>query len=301
MSVAAVRAQPVNSSAAIANIAVSIALFSSMDAVVKWLSADYSIVQLLFFRSFFALVPLAILLRQTGGWSELKTARPGLQVARSVVGLVSMGAFFFAFAAMPLADAVAIAFAGPLFLTLLSIPFLGERVGPRRWAAVIVGFLGVLLIARPGAGIFGLSALFPLVGALGFAVAMILVRHLSTTDSNAAIVFYHALICLLVTGLALPFYWTTPAPADWLPLIALGVVGGTAQIFMTRAFRLGEATVVAPFKYISIVFAILLGYLFFDDVPDAWTLAGAVVVIASGLYILHRETIRKREAAAGTG
>ena len=301
MSVAAVRAQPVDSSTAIANIAIAIALFSSMDAVVKWLSVDYSIVQLLFFRSLFALVPLAILLRQTGGWSRLKTARPALQMARSVVGLVSMAAFFLAFAAMPLADAVAIAFAGPLFLTLLSIPFLGEQVGPRRWAAVIVGFIGVLLIARPGVGVFGLTALFPLVGALGFAVAMILVRHLSTTDSNAAIVFYHAVVCILVTGAALPFFWTMPAAGDWVALIALGLVGGTAQIFMTQAFRVGEATVVAPFKYTAIVFAILFGYFVFGDVPDAWTLAGAVVVIASGLYILHRETVRKRQAAGGKG
>ncbi|MDP6707137.1 MAG: DMT family transporter [Alphaproteobacteria bacterium] len=301
MSVVAVPARPADSGAAIANIALSVVLFACMDATVKWLSADYSIVQLLFFRSVFALIPLAYLMHRSGGWSQLKTRRPGLQLARSAVGLVSMGALFLAFANLPLADAVAIAFAGPLFLTLLSIPFLGERVGPRRWAAVGVGFLGILLIARPGAGVFGLAALLPLIGALGSAVAMILVRHLSRTDTNAAIIFYHAVVCILATGAALPFFWTMPAPGDWLPLIALGVVGGTAQIFMTQAFRLGEVGAIAPFKYTSIVFAILFGYLVFGDVPDAWTLAGAVVVIASGLYILHRETIRRRQALGAAG
>ena len=298
MSVIAASARPADSSAAIANIALSIALFSAMDAMVKWLGADYSIVQLLFFRSVFALIPLGVLLYQTGGWRDLKTRQPGTQIVRALIGLGSMGFFFLALRLMPLADVIAIAFAGPLFLTLLSIPLLGEQVGPRRWVAVVVGFLGVLLIARPGSDIFGVTALIPLVGALGFAFAMIFVRRLSTTDSNAAIVFYHAVICIVAASAALPFQWQTPEPAHWLPLIALGVVGGTAQIFTTQAFRLAPAAVIAPFKYISILFAIGFGYVFFGEMPDAWTLAGAGVVIASGLYILHRETIRKAEAAS---
>ena len=126
---------------------------------------------------------------------------------------------------------------------------------------------------------------------------MISVRRLSTSESNAAIVFYFSITATLVSAAALPFVWVMPAPQDWLPLIALGLIGGTAQLFMTQAFRLAPAAVVAPFEYTAIIWAISLGYLLFGDMPDSWTLAGAGVVIASGLYILHRETVRRAERA----
>lgn len=273
----------------------SIAMFAVMDANVKWLSASYPVSQLLFFRSLFSLVPVFIYLTYSGGLQSLKTRHMGGHFARSVIGLVSMGLFFLSFTLMPLADAVAIAFAGPLFITVLSVPMLGEAVGPRRWAAVFVGFLGILLIARPGGDLFTVMALLPLGAALSMAFAMIMVRRLASTESNAAIVFYFAVISTIATGAVMPFQWVTPAPADWLPLIALGVIGGTAQLIMTNAYRLAQVAVVAPFKYIAIIFAIIFGFVLWGDVPDSSMLLGAAVVIASGLYILHRETVRKAE------
>lgn len=277
----------------IANILIAVALFAVMDAIVKWLSVHYPIAQLVFFRSFLAFVPLSILIVRDGGWHSLRTSRPGGHMLRSLIGLASMTLFFWAFAVLPLADAVAISFSGPLFLTLLSIPLLGERVGPRRWLAVLAGFAGVLLIVRPGSGLFGLTALIPVGAALGFALAMICVRRLSITESNTAIVFYFTLTCTAVSGLALPFEWVKPAPEHWLPLIAIGLIGGTAQLFMTQAFRLAPASTVAPFEYTAIVFALLFGVLIWNEIPDAWMLIGTAVVIASGLYILHRELLRK--------
>ncbi len=296
MSLAPVAESPNTITAGIANLGVATLLFSSMDALVKWLSADYSVWQLMFFRAVFALLPLALVIHRSGGLATLKTKHPFAHAIRSAIGIAAMGLFFLAYATMPLADAIAIGFTGPLFLTILSVPLLGERVGPRRWGAVIVGFLGVLLIARPGAGAFGWTALLPLGGALGFALAMICVRRMSRTESNAAIVFYFSAACAAVSGLALPFVWVTPDLEGLLGLVAIGVVGGTAQLFMTQAFRLTPARVVAPFEYTKIIPAIGFGMVLFADMPDSWTLAGAGVVIACGLYILHRETVRRAEA-----
>ena len=294
MTATAVPARPADAGGAIGNLMASVVLFSITDALVKWL-AGYPIFEMLFFRSFFAFLPLGVLLWRGGGFGDLRTRQPVLQGWRAATGIASMCFFYLGFRSMPLADVIAIAFTGPLFMTVLSIPFLGEQVGPRRWTAVLAGFLGVLLIARPGSGLIGLAALYPLAGAFCGAASMILVRRLSVTDSNASIVCYHAVAATLVGAAMMPFDWVMPTAVDWPLLIAVGLVGGTAQIFLTQAFRLAPAALLAPFKYIAIVFAILFGYLLFGDLPDAWTLVGAGVVIASGLYILHREGVRRAE------
>ncbi len=279
--------------AGIANLAVATLLFGSMEALVKWLSTDYSVWQLIFARAAFGMLPLAWVIHRAGGFAVLRTSRPGVHVTRALIGIVTTALFFLAYAHMPLADAIAIGFTGPLFLTVLSVPLLGETVGPRRWAALGVGFLGVLLIARPGGDAFGWLALLPLFGALGYALAVICVRRMSRTESNAAIVFYHTAACALVSSVALPFVWVTPDLVGWIGLVAVGVIGGTAQMFMTQAFRLTPAAVVAPFDYSRIILAIGFGVVLFADMPDSWTLTGAGVVIACGLYILHREAVRR--------
>ena len=273
----------------------AVGLFATMDALVKHLAATYPVLQLVFFRSLFAFAPLSILLARSGGLAALKTARPLGHVLRSLTGLVSMALFFLAFALLPLAEAIALSFAGPLFLTVLSIPLLGERVGPRRWAAVLAGFLGVLVIVRPGAGVFGIEALIPLGAAATYAFAMIFVRKLSRSETNAAIVFYFTASCTVISGLAMPFVWVAPSLADLPGLIGVGLLGGAAQLFMTQAFRLAPAAVIAPFEYLAILFGIGFGYAFWGELPDRWTVLGAGVVVASGLYILHRETVRRRE------
>lgn len=281
----------------IANIVLAVGLFAAMDALVKHLAVSYPVLQLVFFRSLFAFLPLTLLIAHSGGLSALATTRPLGHVLRSMTGLVSMLLFFLAFALLPLAEAIALSFAGPLFLTVLSIPLLGEQVGLRRWAAVIVGFLGVLIIVRPGAGVFGPEALIPVGAALAYAFAMIFVRKLSRSETNAAIVFYFTLSCTILSALGLPFVWVTPTLADLPALIGIGLLGGAAQLFMTQAFRLAAAAVVAPFEYLAILFGIGFGYAFWGEIPDRWTLLGAAVVVASGLYILRREARRRAERA----
>lgn len=283
----------------IANIVLAVGLFATMDALVKHLATTYPVLQLVFFRSLFAFVPLSILLARSGGLAALSTSRPLGHVLRSLTGLVSMALFFLAFALLPLAEAIALSFAGPLFLTVLSIPLLGERVGPRRWAAVLAGFLGVLVIVRPGAGVFGTEALIPIGAAATYAFAMIFVRRLSRTETNAAIVFYFTASCTVISALAMPFVWVTPSLADLPGLVGLGLLGGSAQLFMTQAFRLAPAAAIAPFEYLAILFGIGFGYAFWGELPDRWTVLGAAVVVASGLYILHRETVRRRERGGG--
>ena len=281
----------------IANIVVAVGLFAAMDALVKHLAASYPVLQLVFFRSLFAFLPLSILIVRSGGLPALRTVRPLGHVLRSMAGLASMLLFFLAFALLPLAEAIALSFAGPLFLTVLSIPILGERVGLRRWAAVLIGFLGVLIIVRPGGGVFGVEALVPIGAAFAYAFAMIFVRKLSRTETNAAIVFYFTLSCTAASALALPFVWITPTTADLPALVGVGLLGGAAQVFMTQAFRLAPAAVIAPFEYLAILFGIGFGYAFWGEIPDRWTLAGAAVVVASGLYILRREAIRRAAGA----
>lgn len=284
--------------AGIANIVAAVALFATMDALVKHLAPIYPVLQLVFFRSLFAFLPLSLLIARSGGLGALRTSQPLGHVARSLAGLAAIFLLFLAFALLPLAEAVALSFAGPLFLTLLSIPLLGEQVGPRRWAAVVVGFLGVLVIVRPGAGVFGLEALVPLGGALAYAFAMVSVRKLARTETNAAIVFYFTLSCTVASAAALPFVWVAPQLADLPALVGVGLLGGVAQLFMTQAFRLAPAAVVAPFEYLAILLAVGYGYAFWGEVPDRWTLVGAAIVTASGLYILRREAIRRRAQAS---
>ena len=273
----------------------AIALFSVMDVMIKELSDTYSTVQIYFFRSLLALIPAWVVLRGEGGLTALRTRRLGFHIFRSCVSMSFLMAFFYALHLLPLADLYAITFAAPLFITALGVPMLGERVGARRWAAIGVGFLGVLVILRPGGEVFSIGGLIGLGSSLLFSFSMIFTRQLSRTESNGAIVTYFALTSTVLSGLALPFYWHSPTGGDWALLIAVGLVGGVGQIFITHAFRAAPAAIVSPFQYTSILWGLIFGYAFFGDLPDAIMLAGAAIVVASGLYILYRETRQGQE------
>ena len=213
------------------------------------------------------------------------------------MGFGAMICFFTAFALMPLADVVAISLSAPIFITALSVPLLAERVGPRRWAAVTVGFVGVLIMVRPSAAVISEPAVFlPLAGAVLYALALIAMRKLGATERAPTTVFYFTLACTAMSALAQPFVWRTPDLAGFTLLVCVGLLGGSAQLLMTQALRLAPAAVVAPFDYSALVFSIGYGFLFWGEVPDWMLLAGAVIVVASGLYILHRETLRRRTA-----
>ena len=268
----------------------AIALFSVMDAMVKWLGQTYPTMQIMFFRSVFALVPLAFLIGQMGGFAAaLKVNDKKGHVIRCFTGLAALSIFFYCFAHMKLADVVAISFAAPLFITALSVPILGEQVGKRRWTACLVGFAGVLVMVNPGASLFGEMALLALLGTVFYSLAIIYVRKLSKTETNASIVFYFTVTCIVVSGAVLPFQWVTPSLFDWALLIAVGLVGGMAQIVITQAFRLAEVSQVMPLEYTHMIWAVGFGYLIWTEFPNASTWLGVAIVTASGLYIIYRE------------
>jgi drug/metabolite transporter (DMT)-like permease len=273
----------------IASMLLAVAIFSCMDALIKWLSATYPTIEIVFFRSCFAFVPLLAALLK-GGRAALRTRRPLAQAGRAMVGLVSMVAFFYCFRIMPLADVFGIAFSAPLFVTALSVPLLGERVGIRRWSAVAVGFVGVLIMLRPDSGVFASASWIALFATVLYALGQIFVRDLTRTETTTCIVFYVTLTTTVASAVAMPFQWVTPSAVDAPLLAAVGILGGVAQLAFTRAFRLAPAAVISPFDYTGLLYAAIIGYAVWGDVPTLPFLIGAMIVIASGLYILHRET-----------
>lgn len=279
----------------------AVLLFTAMDGVVKWVAQWHPTGQIVFFRNLFAFLPILLFVGRTGGVAVLKTTRIGGHLLRGLTGVAAMACFFGAYALLPLGDAVAIGMSGPIFMTALSMPLLGEAVGPRRWTAVVVGFLGVLVMTRPGAGVLDPGALLALAGAVFYALAMVAIRRLSRYEHPTAIVFYFSVFAMLAGAVSLPFgQWVTPA--GWVELallISIGLIGGFAQFAMTHAFRLAPVAIVAPFDYLAVVFAMAIGYAVWGDVPDLWILTGAAIVILSGLYILHRETVLARQRRAG--
>ncbi len=267
-----------------------------MSALVK-LAAERGAhtLEIVFFRNLFAFIPLLAYILATRGWMVLRTSRPLGHLTRSAIGVSGMVCGFAAVGMMPLSDYTAITFAAPLFITALSQPVLGEKVGPHRWVAVVVGFVGVMVMVRPDpVNLIGLGALLALGQAFGTAGAMLAIRQLGTTEPGPTIVFYFTLAATLVGAAGLPFVWTRPSPELLLILVACGLMGGVGQILMTQAFRLAPAAIVAPFEYAALLWAGLLGFSLWGETPAATTLVGGTIVIASGLYILWRETRRSR-------
>ncbi|AWB07465.1 EamA/RhaT family transporter (plasmid) [Azospirillum humicireducens] len=273
----------------------AILLFAAMDTLIKFLTAGYPVPQLMFVRSLVAFLLVGgYTLWRGGGLAAMRTRRPWGHVWRAFAGLISMGCFFYAFRELPLADVYVLSFAGPLFITALSAPLLGEPVGWRRWAAVVVGFGGVVVMAQPSAGAPLVPVLVGLCAALFYALAALAVRGLSRTETSASIVLYLLLTTTVVSGVLTVPVWTAPT-ADALGLMALvGVLGAGAQVLLTQAFRRAPPAVVAPFEYTGMVWASLFGWVVFGDLPTAPVLLGAMVIIGSGLYILHRETMVAR-------
>jgi drug/metabolite transporter (DMT)-like permease len=271
----------------------SIFLFALVNAIVKWLSARYSVVEIIAFRSSFAMLPCLVLVATHGGWSVLRTHRLREHVTRAALQFVSMACIFTAFSLMPLADAIAITFSSPLFLTVLSIPFLGEQVRIHRWSAVIVGFVGVMIMLPPSAGILQGGALFALTNAVMNAALTIAVRRMSVTEASTALVLYQTLVTAIIGLALLPFFWTTPSLGDVALFAATGLLSGTGQYWWTQGYRFLPAAVAAPFSYTSMVWSLILGYAVWGDVPTRAVVYGAVIVIVSGLYILYRETVRR--------
>jgi drug/metabolite transporter (DMT)-like permease len=265
------------------------ALLTALDVGVKWLAADYPIPQIAFLRYLVGLGIAAAIASRLGGLRTLRTHRAGGHLLRSALNLATMLSLYYAFRAMPLADALAISYASPLIVTALSVPLLGERVGPRRWTAVVVGFAGVLIIVRPGGEGIALPALLALASAFCYALTLITSRQLSTTESSHTILFYYSVWVLVAMGAVLPWQWSTPAWADLPVFLFVGVSGSLGQFCLAQALRYGEASMLAPIDFTAILWAILFGFLFWRDVPSWTMIGGAALVIATSIYIAHRE------------
>jgi drug/metabolite transporter (DMT)-like permease len=275
-------------------------LFAGVNAVVKWEVAAYPVGEVAFLRSAFGLIPLYLIILPRVGLAVLRTARLREHVKRALSQFTSQMAMFLAFQAMPLASAVAISFAAPFFTTLLSIVVLKEKVGPHRWSALAVGFLGVLLITHPGAGTFQIAVLLPLLNAVMISTVAIAIRRMSTTESTETLAIYQLTLITLFNACLLPLGCQALSWSDFGMIAFAGLGNGIAQYWWTKALHLAPPSAIVPFNYLSLVWATVIGFVVWGDVPTQSLVVGAVIVVASGLYILWRETVRRHAPAASS-
>ena len=275
----------------------SVACFAMMDACVKWLD-QFPVGEVLFSRFFFGLIPILMLVPKSEFKTFYKTTRPKLHAFRAVTGTLAIIALFVALREIPLADVVSLTFGGPIFVTLGSIFFLSEKVGLRRWTAVFIGFLGMLFIVKPAYDELNIYYIFPIIFCIFFACVALSIRSLSSTEPNYRIALYFSLLSMLVGLATLPFGWVMPSKFELTLLIFTGIVGSVANILLTISLRIAEASLVTPTKYLNLVFAILLGYFIWSEIPKALTLIGAGLIITSSIIIFMRESQLKKQVVS---
>lgn len=268
-------------------------LLTVMGAMVKDMAKDIHSFQIVFFRCVIGAITLLPFIVRAG-MPALKTKRPFLLLARTLVGTLGMFCVFYSFQHMALAEAVAIIFSRPLFAVALAVPFLGEAVGWRRTLAAVVGFGGVLIMVRPGTEAFQPVALVALLGAFTAGAIAIIIKQLSRTESTTTIVVWFTIAGTVVSAIPAATVWIWPTPEQWAWLIAIGVIGIAGQAALTRGFSTGETSFVTPFDYSRLVFATAFGIAVFGEVPDFWKAVGALVIVTSGFYIARREMLLAR-------
>ena len=268
----------------------SVMMLSTMDAAAKYVAERYPLAQVIFLRTLFGTLPVLIMVGVRGAWHELRPHRISIHLLRGVFTLCAIATFFGSLQLMSLPDATALFFVAPLVMTAMSVPLLKEKVGPRRWAAIIVGLVGVLIIVRPGSGVFGWTALLPMAAALSYSLIVIATRYVGRTETAPAMTLWASIVPAVVTGCAMPWLWVWPEPEHWPIFLATGLLGGSGILLMSFAYKSAPVGLLAPFDYTALLWATLWGWVFWADLPDAWTVAGAGVIAASGLYIIHRET-----------
>lgn len=270
----------------------AVGLFSLMDAGLKLLSAHYPPLQVTALRGGASLLFVLPWVLTTVGARSLFRVRWSLHALRGVLGISMMAVFVFALRTLPLSTAYTIFFIAPLLITALSVPILGERVGPRRWTAIAVGFIGVLVVLRPdGEGIGSLAGLAVLLAAFGYAISAITVRVLARTDSSQAIVVWLMVSMVFGAGLlALP-HWVSIRGVDLWLIVGVGLAGALGQYTITEAFRQGEASLIAPLEYSALLWGALLDFSLWQVLPDSMTWVGAAIIVLSGLYLLRRERV----------
>jgi drug/metabolite transporter (DMT)-like permease len=283
--------------------------FSVSDSIAKLLGQSLPAIEITWIRYVIFLVMAAMLVAPRGGrgsrmvaaMQRLRVRSLRLQLARGVGLVLSAVLFIEALKFLPLADAAAVGFVSPLLITALSVPILHEVVGLRRWIAIVVGLAGVLVIVQPGTGAFQPAALLVVGSSAAWALASVLTRKMAATDDAATTLLYSAMVGLAALSVLLPFDYVLPDLRQLLLCLALGIIASTGQYLMVLAYRYAGASLLAPFSYIQLLWATGLGWLIFDALPDRWTLLGAAIIVASGLYTVHRERVRAREKVAASG
>lgn len=299
---------PRSGAAGVPYLIAGIAVFSVQDLILKLLSGAYPLYEAMILRSLTAAPLLLLLAHLNGGIGTLWTPGWRRMLLRGFLLFASYAAFYLAIASLPLATTIALFFTAPLFITVLSVPLLGEHVGPRRWFAVLVGFAGVIFMVRPGSDVFDWAALLALVAGLAYAVSMVTARRMGTTETAPALAFWGNvafLACALVLAAvfasgdyageshpSLGFLtrgWVTPTLRDLGLMMLCGFIAAAGLTLLTQAYRMSPSSVVAPFEYSAMIWGVLWGWLFWGQLPDAEGWTGIVIIVSAGLYVLYRE------------
>ncbi len=277
----------------------ALVLFSISDGLSKLLSQTLPPLEVVWLRYLTFMVPVAFVLARRGGGAVLRPRAPRLQVLRGLCVVVSAISFTSAISVLQLAEAISINFVAPAFITILSVVFLGEKVGWRRWTAIGVGLLGVLIVLRPGSGLFQPAALLPIITAASWAAAIVCTRRMAGSDSTETTLVWSAVTGFLVLTLLLPLVFVAPSWREVGIGLCIGIFSAIPHSIVVIAYRFAPASTLAPFGYTQIVFMTTTGWVLFGALPDLWTVAGACVIVGSGLYTAHREGVRAREKRAG--
>ena len=272
---------------------ISVCAFSLMDVIVKW-SDDYPVGQVLFFRGFCGIIPILFLIPKDRYFDFYKTTRPFLHFKRCLAGLIALVSIFIALRNLPLATVVSITFAAPIFTTIFSIFLLNEKVGFYRWLAVLVGFVGIIIISEPGFSSLNLYYIYPIIFCLGLSYVAIAIKKLSSTEPVWLISFFFSFSIMLLSFLSFYQNWILPSLIDLFLLSLIGILGGLANLWLSQSYKLSEVSLVTPLKYLALVFAIIFGYFIWDEIPTYKTLFGSTLVILSSFIIFRREMVLKK-------
>ena len=276
---------------------ISVCAFSLMDVIVKW-SDDYPVGQVLFFRGFCGIIPILFLIPKERYLDFYKTSRPFLHLKRCLAGLIAIVSIFVALRNLPLATVVSISFASPIFTTIFSIFLLNEKVGFYRWLAVFVGFIGIIIISEPGLSSLNFYYIYPIIFCLGLSYVAIAIRKLSSTEPVWLISFFFSFSILIFSFFSLYQKWIMPSLVDLFLLSSVGILGGIANLWLSQSYKFSEVSLVSPLKYLALLFAIVFGYLVWDEIPTIKTLMGALLVILSSFIIFRRELTMKKQLSA---
>ncbi len=285
----------------LALMALAFFVFAAADAQAKLLTGWFHPLQVVWTRQLGLLAGVVVLLALKGP-AILRTSRLGMQVLRGVLAVISASAFIFALRYVALADAVAVSFVAPFMVTILGALVLGEKVGPRRLTAVTIGFVGTLIVIRPGLGVIHPAVMLVVGAATAFALRQILSRALAGTDRTATTVTYTAIASVVLLSIPLPFVWRAPeSGTEFALLVGMAACGALGELLVIRALEIAEAIVLAPVHYSLIIWGTFYGWLVFGQLPDGWTWFGAAIIVATGLYIMHREWTLSRAATRRLG